>query len=119
MCHAQNCIDKRLARVHGMYCMHTQITGFLIGNNAVNRLDQPAVSTRTLLELRNTPSESYYILLVCPSCRRSAWTRLRKRGVSRESLLNTVWEFQCPVHGLLREKPLQAGEEFALPWAPE
>src|SRR5437879_4822028 len=94
------------------------VAEFLIGNNAVTPLDQP-VSTRTSLELRNTPFESYYILLVCPSCRRSTWTRLRKRGASREILLNTVWEFQCPVHGLLREKPLQAGEEFALPWAPE
>ena len=98
-------------------CIH--IARSPVRNDAVNRLDQALVPTRTLLELRNTTCESYYILLVCPSCWRSAWISLRKRAASRESLLNTVWEFQCPVHGLLREKPLQAGEEFALPWAPE
>ena len=85
----------------------------------MNHLDQAVVPTRTLLELRNTTCESYYILLVCPSCGRSAWTSLRQRGASRESLLNTVWEFECPVHGRLGEKPLQVGEKFALPWASE
>jgi len=90
-----------------------------VRNDAVNHLDQAVVPTRTLLELRNTTCESYYILLVCPSCWRSAWISLRKRAASRESLLNTVWEFQCPVHGLLGEKPLQVGEKFALPWASE
>jgi len=83
----------------------------------VNRLDQAVVPTRTLLQLRNITRESYYVLLVCPSCWRSAWISLRKRGASRESLLNTVWEFQCPVHGRLGEKPLQVDEKFALPWA--
>ena len=88
-------------------------------NNAVECLNQPAVSPRTLLESRKALYESYYLLLVCPSCRRSNWICMRKRGVSRESLLNTVWEFECPVHGLLREKPVQADEKFALPWGPE
>ena len=85
----------------------------------MNRLDQAVVPTRTLLELRTTTCESYYILLVCPSCRRSVWISLRKRAASRESLLNTIWEFACPVHGLLGEKPLQVDEKFALPWGSE
>src|SRR5207302_9662364 len=74
-------------------CIH--IARSPVRNDAVNRLDQALVPTRTLLELRNTTCESYYILLVCPSCWRSAWISLRKRAASRESLLNTVWEFQC------------------------
>jgi hypothetical protein len=28
--------------------------------------------------------------------------------MSLEELLNTFWEFECPVHGPLREKPLEA-----------
>ena len=85
----------------------------------MNHLDQAVVPTRTLLQLRNITCESYYILLVCPSCRRSVWISLRKRAASRESLLNTVWQFECPVHGRLGEKPLQVDEKFALPWASE
>src|SRR5260370_41927874 len=88
-------------------------------NNAVERLNQPAVSPRTLLESRKALYESYYLLLVCPSCRRSNWICLRKRGVSRESLLNTICEFESPRHGLLREQPVQADAKFDRPWTPE
>src|SRR5437879_12205149 len=86
-----------------------------VRNDAVNHLDQAVVPTRTLLELRNTTCESYYILLVCPSCWRSAWISLRKRAASREGLLDTVGAFQCPVHGLFGAYPLQGDEDALLP----
>jgi hypothetical protein len=56
---------------------------------------------------------NYYILLACPSCLRSTWVFLQNISPSRERLLNTFWKFQCPVHGLLREKPIQVQEKRA------
>lgn len=53
-------------------------------------------------------SRSYYIYLVCPVCHRSGWRLQEGLGLTREEILNTCWEFQCPVHGSLQEKPLQA-----------
>jgi hypothetical protein len=60
--------------------------------------------------------EVFYIQLVCPNCHRSKWVLVRASGVTREDLLNTSWEFACPVHGSLSEKPLQAHQKVALPF---
>lgn len=57
----------------------------------------------------------YYIHLVCPFCHRSKWALLRDQRASLEELLGTFWKFECPVHGPLREKPLQAHEKLRLP----
>ena len=59
--------------------------------------------------------EDFYLQLMCPSCHRSKWVLVQNLGVTRVDLLNTFWEFECPVHGLLREKPLQVHEKLALP----
>lgn len=53
-------------------------------------------------------SVDYYVYLVCPRCFRSKWVLRRGLDLALEEVLNTFWEFKCPVHGLLREKPLQA-----------
>jgi hypothetical protein len=34
---------------------------------------------------------------------------------TREHLLNSFWKFECPVHGLLFEKPLQVNESRFVP----
>jgi hypothetical protein len=59
--------------------------------------------------------EEFYVQLVCPSCHRSKWVLVTELGVTCHDLLNTFWEFKCPVHGSLHEKPLQAREKAALP----
>ena len=63
--------------------------------------------------------EDFYIQLVCPSCFRSKWVLVQELGVTRDDLLNTFWEFECPVHGSLREKPLQAQIKLAVPLSDE
>ena len=56
-------------------------------------------------------SRDHYLLLVCPHCFRSKWVLKRDVILTLEEVLNTFWEFECPVHGPLREKPLQASEK--------
>ncbi len=56
-------------------------------------------------------SRDYYVLFVCPHCFRSNWALKRDVILTLEEVLNTFWEFECPVHGPLREKPLQASEK--------
>lgn len=53
---------------------------------------------------------SYFILLVCPRCYRSKWLRLEGVESTANELLNTYWDFACPVHGPQHEKPLQVNE---------
>jgi hypothetical protein len=56
-------------------------------------------------------SRDYYVLFVCPYCFRSKWVLRRDVILTPEEVLNTFWKFECPVHGPLREKPLQASEK--------
>jgi hypothetical protein len=56
-------------------------------------------------------NSGYYIYLVCPGCHRSKWVLVKAFGANRDELLNTRWNFECPVHGPMCEKPLQAHEE--------
>ena len=53
------------------------------------------------------PRQDYRLYLVCPHCFRSQWVVKRSLALSREQLLEAEWEFECPVHGPLREKPLE------------
>ncbi len=53
----------------------------------------------------------YYVRFVCPRCFRSKWVLKRELVLTLEEVLNTFWEFECPVHGPLREKPLGASEK--------
>ncbi len=53
----------------------------------------------------------YYVCFLCPHCFRSKWVLKRDLALTLEEVLNTLWEFECPVHGPLREKPLQASEK--------
>ncbi len=53
----------------------------------------------------------YYVRFVCPHCFWSKWTVQRVPELRLEEVLNTRWKFECPVHGPLREKPLEASEK--------
>ncbi len=57
---------------------------------------------------RMDPGRDYYVCCACPHCFRCKWVLKRNLEMSLEELLNTFWEFECPVHGPLRERPLQA-----------
>jgi len=50
----------------------------------------------------------FYICFVCPFCFRSRWMFRRNVEMTRDGILNSYWAFECPVHGLQVEKPLQA-----------
>jgi hypothetical protein len=52
----------------------------------------------------------YYVHLLCPYCHWWKWLRLQRPQLSLEDVLGRCWVFRCPVHGVLREKPLQAQE---------
>ncbi len=66
-------------------------------------------TSRQIPEVRDTElGRDYYVRLVCPRCFRSQWLLKRELALTVEEVLNTFWEFQCLVHGPLREKPLQA-----------
>jgi predicted RNA-binding Zn-ribbon protein involved in translation (DUF1610 family) len=53
----------------------------------------------------------YYVRFVCPHCFRSKWVFKRDLALTLAEVRNTFWEFQCPVHGPLREKPFEASEK--------
>ncbi len=53
---------------------------------------------------------SFFILLVCSRCYRSTWLRLEGIESTATDLLNTYWDFSCPIHGPQREKPRQVDE---------
>jgi hypothetical protein len=43
------------------------------------------------------------------------WVVMENLSLSLEAVLNTQWEFECPVHGTQHEKPLQAEEKRGAP----
>jgi len=53
----------------------------------------------------------FYVRFVCPYCFRTNWVLKRDLALTLEEVLNTLWEFECVVHGRLREKPLEASEK--------
>ncbi len=54
--------------------------------------------------------KDYVIRLKCPSGDEDKWVLLRHREETLEQILNTPWDFECPLHGVLREIPVEAGE---------
>ena len=53
---------------------------------------------------------SFYVQLICPRCYRSKWLYLQGIDSTAADLLNTFWDFACPLHGPQHEKPLQVNE---------
>ncbi len=57
----------------------------------------------------------YHVRFVCPECFRSRWVLKLDLHMTLDEVLNTFWELECPKHGLLREKPLEASLRKDLP----
>jgi len=56
-------------------------------------------------------AKSYRVELACPHMDHTEWVVMENLYLSLEGILNTRWEFDCPVHGTQHEKPLQAEEK--------
>lgn len=52
----------------------------------------------------------YRIRLKCPHGDEDRWVGLRNREETLEQVLSTPWDFDCTVHGVQRELPLDARE---------
>ncbi len=69
-------------------------------------------TSRRISELPDTQmGRDYYVRFACPHCFRWKWVLKRDLALTLEEVLNALWEFKCPVHGPLREKPLEAREK--------
>jgi hypothetical protein len=55
-------------------------------------------------------AKTYQVQLVCHHEDHAPWVLMENLFLSLRGVLNTVWEFDCPVHGLQLHKPLQAEE---------
>jgi hypothetical protein len=69
-----------------------------------------------LKKLREAAVEKdFAIRLKCPYGDEEQWVLLQNREETLEQILSTAWDFECPVHGVQREFPMQASEkELAL-----
>ena len=56
-------------------------------------------------------AKSYRVELACPHMDHTEWVVMENLYLSLEGILNTQWEFDCPLHGTQHEKPLQAEEK--------
>lgn len=56
--------------------------------------------------------KSYRIQVACPHMDHAEWMVVETLPLSLAGVSNTYWEFDCPVHGPQRAKPLQAEEKL-------
>src|SRR5229473_355107 len=64
--------------------------------------------------------KNYVVRLRCPYGDHDAWATLEKRDETLEQVLQMSWDFECPIHGVQREIPLEVSEKTAIspPFAP-
>lgn len=62
--------------------------------------------------------KNYAIRLRCPHGDHDEWVILENREESLETILHLPWDFECQLHGVLREMPIEAREEGAAPSYP-
>lgn len=55
-------------------------------------------------------TKNYATRLKCPYGDSEIWVTLRDREETLEQVLSTHWDFECPIHGVQREIPIQATE---------
>ncbi len=55
-------------------------------------------------------AKDYAVRLKCPYQDGDVWLPLWNREEPFEQILNTAWDFECPVHGVQREIPVEAKE---------
>ncbi len=52
------------------------------------------------------------VRLKCPYGDQDQWVILQNRSETLKQILDTPWDFECPVHGVQREIPIQVTEKF-------
>ncbi len=62
--------------------------------------------------------KNFAIRLRCPHGDHDEWVILENREESLETILHLPWDFECQLHGVLREMPIEAREEGAAPGYP-
>ena len=63
---------------------------------------------------RTNINQNYAVRFRCPHGDEDTWIVLEKREETLEQILKTQWDFECPVHGVQRELPLEANVKG--PW---
>jgi hypothetical protein len=63
-------------------------------------------------------TKNYAIRLRCPHGDHDEWMILEDREESLENILHMLWDFECQLHGVLREMPIEAREEGSVPGYP-
>ncbi len=61
--------------------------------------------------------KNYAVRLKCPYGDEDMWMILQNREETLKQILSTPWDFECPVHGVQREIPIEASDE-GLPLGP-
>jgi hypothetical protein len=56
-------------------------------------------------------AKDYAVRLRCPYRDEDRWVLLQNREETLEQVLRTPWDFECPLHGVQREIPLEASEK--------
>lgn len=56
-------------------------------------------------------ANDYAVRLRCPYRDEDRWMLLKNRGETLEQVLRTPWDFECSLHGVQREMPLEASEK--------
>jgi hypothetical protein len=59
-------------------------------------------------------SKNYSVRLRCPYGDHDAWVPLENRKETLEQVLRAPWDFECPIHGVQREIPLEVSESALL-----
>ncbi|MGH9784370.1 MAG: hypothetical protein ACRD88_09305 [Terriglobia bacterium] len=70
--------------------------------------ERPRSVSRT--SARTPAGNDYAVQMKCPHGGEEQWVLLRNREEALQQILNTAWDFPCPIHGLQRELPLQVRE---------
>jgi hypothetical protein len=56
-------------------------------------------------------ANSFKVRFKCPYGDQDGWATLQDREEALDQILATSWDFECPVHGVQRDFPLEAREE--------
>src|SRR2546422_857548 len=60
---------------------------------------------------RANVAKDYSIRLKCPYGDEDKWVALQNREETLEQILSSAWDFECPLHGVQREIPMEASEK--------
>jgi hypothetical protein len=58
-------------------------------------------------------AKDFKVRLKCPYGDQDQWVMLTNREETLKQILDTPWDFECPLHGVQREIPMEASEQVA------